>query len=154
VSRVSESTIILCGGPLNHSNLPIGTNQSNAMVPINGKPVIGWILDELLFKGIRHATVVLREQNTRLRAFIERAYANRMDIHVAPLSEEGTIIQSIRAGLARTASGAGVVRVILGDTLIRDSFADDRDFVYTGESKIRAAGASPSQVTSAKSLTS
>lgn len=128
----SESTIILCGGALNHSNLPIGTNQSNAMVPINGKPVIGWILDELLFKGIKRATVVLREQNTRLQAFINRAYANRMDVRLALLPDEGTIIQSIHAGLADTSTG-GVVRVILGDTLIRDSFAGDRDFVYVGD---------------------
>ncbi len=132
MSKPTETTIILCGGPINHSNLPIGTNQSNAMVPVNGKPVIGWVLDELLFKQIRQATIVLREENTSLRAFVERGYAGRMDLTLAPLKEEGTIVRSILAGLSHTPTD-GLVRIILGDTLIRDSFDGDRDFVYVGE---------------------
>jgi len=128
----TPQTIILCGGAINYSSLPIRTNQSNAMIPINGKPVIGWILDELLFKGIRQATVVLREQDSRLQAFLQRAYAGRMEVAIAPLREEGTIVQSIRAGLCRTPTD-GLVRIILGDTLIRDSFEGDQDFVYVGE---------------------
>lgn len=132
MSGSSDVNIILCGGPINHSNLPIGTNQSNAMVPVNGKPVVGWVLDELLFKGIRRATIVLREENTSLRAFVERAYAGRMELTLAPLREEGTIVQSILAGLAH-APADGLVRIILGDTLIRDPFDGSRDFVYVGE---------------------
>ncbi|MDQ3651419.1 MAG: sugar phosphate nucleotidyltransferase [Acidobacteriota bacterium] len=132
VSTNKPQTIILCGGAINHSSLPIRTNQSNAMIPINGKPVIGWILDELLLKGIRHVTVVLREQDSRLQAFLQRAYAGRMEVATAPLREEGTIVQSIGAGICRTPTD-GLVRIILGDTLIRDSFEGDHDFVYTGE---------------------
>lgn len=63
----NETNIILCGGPINYSNLPIGTTQSNGMVTVNGKPVIGLILDDLLAKGIRRATVVVRLQD-----FLER----------------------------------------------------------------------------------
>lgn len=102
------------------------------MIPINGKPVIGWILDELLFKGIRQATVVLREEDARLQAFLRRAYAGRMDVSIAALRDEGTILQSILAGLNRTPD-AGLVRIILGDTLIRDSYESDDDFVYAGD---------------------
>lgn len=125
-------TLILCGGKINRGSLPIGTNQSNAMVPVNGKPVIGWILDELLFKGIEEATVVLREQDSRLQVFLQRVYQGRMKIETVPLREQGTIVQSIRAGLCQ-ASTSGLVRIILGDTLIRDPFESDADFVYTGE---------------------
>lgn len=127
-----ETTLILCGGPINTTNLPIGTSQSNAMVPINGKPVIGWILDELLFKSIRQATIVLREENTKLRDFVQRAYGGRMNLTLIPLHEEGTIVESVHAGL-RAAPADGLVRIILGDTLIRDSFEGERDFVYTAE---------------------
>jgi dTDP-glucose pyrophosphorylase len=127
-----ESNIILCGGPINYTNLPIGTNLSNAMIPINGKPVIGWILDDLLSKGINQVTVVLREEDVRLRRFLEQAYFARMDIATAPLLSDGSIIQSLDAGLHRTATD-GLVRIILGDTLIRDSYHSDDNFVYTGE---------------------
>lgn len=124
-----ETTIILCGGPINYTSLPIGTNQSNAMVPVNGKPVIGWILDDLIAKGIRGATVVLRQQDHHLRDFLDRTYARRMEITLAPTSASGSIIESLHAGLQSSPTD-GLVRVILGDTLIRDSYRDNEDFVY------------------------
>ena len=127
----SETTIILCGGPISYSSLPIGTNQSNAMIPVNGKPVIGWILDDLVQKGVKSVTVVLREQDHRLQSFLQRAYTGRLDVVIAPLRHEGTIIQSVQAGLNRS-SGGGLVRTILGDTLIRDPFDRAGDFVYVG----------------------
>ena len=128
----TETTIILCGGPINYSNLPIGTNLSNAMIPVNGKPVIGWILDDLLAKGIDSAVVVLRERDLRLRRFLEQAYSGRMDIATAPLLSDGTILHSLLAGLHRSPSD-GLVRIILGDTLIHDDYHSDSDFVYVGE---------------------
>ncbi len=125
----TEATIILCGGAINYTNLPIGTNESNAMVPVNGKPVIGWILDDLMAKGIRQATVVLRAQDRHLRDFLDRAYARRMTLSLAPVSASGSIVASLQAGLQHAPAG-GLARVILGDTLIRDSYRDDEDFVY------------------------
>src|SRR5688572_7461129 len=66
-----ETTIILCGGQINFTNLPVGSNLSNAMIPVNGKPVIGWILDDLLSKGFDAVVIVLRESNHRLAEFIQ-----------------------------------------------------------------------------------
>jgi dTDP-glucose pyrophosphorylase len=123
-------TILLCAGPLNISNLPTGGKQSNAMIPVNGKPVIGWILDDLLAKGIMAATVVLRAEDERLRRFLRWAYAERMAIKTLPLVEPDTILHSLQAGLG--SHPAGPVRIVLGDTLIRDPFTGTEDFVYTG----------------------
>ena len=130
-TRHSDATILLCSGPLRSQELPTGLNYASGMAPINGKPVIGWILDELLFKNIRRVTLVLREQNAPLRRFIKRFYTDRMELTVVPLKEEGTIVESLAAGLEQT-PGDGLVRVLLGDTLIRDRFDGERDFVYTG----------------------
>ena len=128
----STVNIILCAGPPNQSSLPLGGNESNAMIPVNGKPVIGWILDGLLQKKIRHATVVLRSHNHRLQAFLQRAYTGRMSLNLAATHGEGSIIHSLRCGLEADPT-AGLVRVILGDTLIDDPFDGDEDFVYTAE---------------------
>ncbi|MEX0600022.1 MAG: phosphotransferase [Rhodothermales bacterium] len=130
-ARTRTATIVLCGGPINYSNLPIGTNLSNAMIPVNGKPVIGWILDDLLAKDIDDVTVVLRVENERLRTFIERSYAARINLCLAELDRDGTIIESLEAGLQKNPE-AGAARVILGDTLITDAFESDEDFVYVG----------------------
>lgn len=127
-----ETTIILCGGPINYGNLPTGMTQSNAMIPVNGKPVIGWILDDLIGKQIRHVTLVVREQDYRLQEFLRRAYSTRLDLHITLLRGEGTIVQSLQAGLQQPHS-LGLVRIILGDTLIRDPFDLAEDFVYVGE---------------------
>jgi dTDP-glucose pyrophosphorylase len=126
---MSIITIILCGGPINFISLPVGTNSSNAMIPVNGKPVIGWILDDLLRKNIQQVTIVLRADDHRLRAFLERAYASRMDLQVVQLSNSLNILQSLQAGLT-SSQLVGKVRVVLGDTLIADSFEGEQDFVY------------------------
>lgn len=122
-------TIILCAGPVNFTNLPIGTTQSNAMLPVNGKPVIGWILDNLREKGITTATIVLQEKDKRLADFLGWAYRSRFDLNHTTVNEGGSIIHSLCSGLA-TKSESSIVRVILGDTLISDSYDSDRDFVY------------------------
>lgn len=127
-----DTNLILCGGPINHSNLPIGTTTSNAMVPVNSKPVIGWILDDLLSKGIKSATVVVRAQDYRLRQFLTGLYARRMELVITPLEFDGTIVQSVQAGLI-SSHQRGLVRIILGDTLIRDTFDANENFVYVRE---------------------
>jgi dTDP-glucose pyrophosphorylase len=126
---ITDRTIVLCGGGINYANLPVGTNVTNAMIPINGKPVIGWILDNLLDKGILEVTIVLREEDTRARLFIERVYASRIGLQIAHSVRDGTIIDSLCAAL-EICKPEGLTRIILGDTLIRDSFHGLRDFVY------------------------
>ncbi|MBX3083448.1 MAG: phosphotransferase [Anaerolineae bacterium] len=130
--NLTTSTIVLCGGPINYSNLPVSTYQSNAMVPVNGRPVISWILEDLLEKHIQQVTVVIREQDQRLRTFLQRTYSERIDITIAALTHDGTIIESLATGLASSPS-SGNVRVLLGDTLIRDPYDMTEDMVYVSE---------------------
>jgi dTDP-glucose pyrophosphorylase len=128
------NTIVLSAGSLNTSLLPVGTNLSNAMIPINGKPVIGWILDDLLRKHILNVTLVLRAQDTHLQAFLDRAYARRMTLHLVALEQSESIIHSLQAGLGACPAD-GLVRLVLGDTLLADSFEDDADFIYVGKAE-------------------
>jgi dTDP-glucose pyrophosphorylase len=131
-SMANDTTIILCGGSINYRDLPINTNESNAMIPVNGKPVIGWILDDLSEKGITEVVVVLREDDLRFRSFLNRAYGQRMNIRIAASPAAGTIVHSLHAGLEAVPQLGNVVRVILGDTLIGDSYGRSEDFVYVG----------------------
>jgi dTDP-glucose pyrophosphorylase len=126
---MNGAAIILAAGAMDYRHLPLGTNLSNAMIPVNGRPVIGWILDDLAVKGIREATIVHREEDVRLREFVEWAYQGRMTIRMATVAGGGSILDSLAAGLGYS-EGSGPVRVILGDTLIRDPFEGGEDFVY------------------------
>lgn len=101
------------------------------MVPVNGKPVIGWILDNLISKGIQSVVVVLRKDDNHLEKFLRWGYMERMDLTLHPISPGGSIVDSLRMGI-NTIPDGGSIRVILGDTLIRDSFENGFDFVYVG----------------------
>ncbi len=128
----SKVALILCGGDVSFSELPIVTSRSNAMIPINGRPVIGWILEDLCARGINEIILVLRFDNYRLLNYVQWAYAKRMEVHFAFVQSGGTILHSLLAGLSwvRPASG---VHIILGDTLLRDVFPEHPDFVFVGD---------------------
>jgi dTDP-glucose pyrophosphorylase/aminoglycoside phosphotransferase len=131
VSVPAGSTIVLSGGRIDFRELPIATNQSSAMIAVNGKPVIAWILDDLLTKGIRDVVVVGRAGDDALARFLAWAYAPRMHLEFVPVVDSPSILHSLRAGLSMRQSGP--VRIILGDTLITDSFDSTEDFAYTGD---------------------
>ncbi len=126
----NKVALILCGGDINFSDLPIITNRSNAMIPVNGKPVIGWIMDDLLQKGIDEVILVLRFDNYKLFNYVEWAFAKRTTVHYAFVQAGGTILHSLLAGLAWVKPTSGV-HIILGDTLLRDRFPADPDFIFS-----------------------
>lgn len=126
------TNVILCAGGIDYRELPVASSRSNAMVPVNGRPVIGWILDDLLRKGIGSATVVVRTGEEALHRFLERVYAWRMDLRVRTLERSESILHSLRIGLGKEGTNEGLLRIILGDTLIRDPFEGEDDFLYAG----------------------
>jgi dTDP-glucose pyrophosphorylase len=127
-----NNTIILCAGKIDYTRLPIGSHQSNATIPINGKPVISWILDDLIRKEIEKVTVVIRSENKKLREVLEKHYHKRMDITIAEVDNPQSILDSLTAGLQDVDTAWGT-RIILGDTLIYDNYHRNEDFVYTSQ---------------------
>jgi dTDP-glucose pyrophosphorylase len=126
------SAIILCAGYINFFHLPISTNTSNSMIPINGKPVIGWILDDLINKHIGEVVIVLRKDDEKLFTFLKRVYSKRINLLCAFVTHGKSILHSIKVGIDNTADKS-IIRVILGDTLILDSYNLKNDFVYFGK---------------------
>jgi len=133
VNSMTIFTIILCAGKVDISNLPIGTNISNATIPVNGKPVIAWILDDLIRKGFReNIHVVVRSEDKKLQMLLLHVYAKKAGVNCIPLVEPSSILVSLWAGLS-SLSDEGAVQIILGDTLIRDDFECKQNMVYVGE---------------------
>lgn len=132
MARKKVHTIILCGGIINFANLPISSNTNNSMIPVNGKPVIGWIIEDLIKKQIEQATVVLRAENKHLKDFLIRAFQNRLQLQIVELVDSNSILQSLQTGLAALSENLPV-QIILGDTLLKDSYDMEGDFVYVQE---------------------
>jgi dTDP-glucose pyrophosphorylase/aminoglycoside phosphotransferase len=129
---LNVNTILLCGGKINYSNLPIHTNTSNSMIPINGKPVIGWLLEDLIEKGISTCTIVLRSENVHLKEFITRGYSNKLSIQIVEMAKSPSILHSLSTGLS-IANQMFPTQVILGDTLLKDSPSFESNTVYVNE---------------------
>jgi dTDP-glucose pyrophosphorylase len=127
----STITIILSAGRLDHQILPSGAAQSNAMISINGKPVIGWILDNLREKGAENVRIAVRADDLTVQSFLEHAYKRRMNLEVRPMQDSRSILESLQCGLDPVPAGTAV-HVVLGDTLITDPFASDGDYLYVG----------------------
>ncbi len=124
-----KNTILLAAGKIDYTRLPIGSHQSNATIPINGKPVISWILDDLISKEIENVIVVIRAENNKLSEVLEKHYYKRLNITIVKVVDPKSIIDSLEAGLQHIETNYGT-RIILGDTLIFDKYNIDQDFVY------------------------
>lgn len=132
--------ILLCAGSIDHRDLPIGTNISSASIPVSGKPVICWILDDLLERGCRDFVVVISSADLRLKSSIERAHSRRARLSVVVVDAGGSINDSLLAGVVAAGKIEGVrhLSVVFGDTLIRDELVFHRDFVCV--KKVEDAG--------------
>ncbi|MDQ6761434.1 MAG: sugar phosphate nucleotidyltransferase [Bacteroidota bacterium] len=126
------NTIILCGGKINFSNLPISSNTNNSMIPVNGKPVISWIIEDLIKKNFTKATIVLLAENLHLKEFLQRAFQSRINLQLVELVSSSSILHSLQLGLQHCNDNYPS-QVILGDTLLKDPFGKDQDFVYVQE---------------------
>ena len=63
------SNIILSAGPINTNLMPVSTNLSQGMIPVNGKPVIAWIIDDLISKKLTDISVVVNVEDVHLIDF-------------------------------------------------------------------------------------
>lgn len=130
MQQAEPSTLLLCAGRLSHVAVPMALSASNAMLPIGGRPVIAWTLDALREQGVGSVTIVARQDDDELPAFVEQVYGNRVRATIARVpAEGGSIVHSLAAGL-RATPGNGPVRLLLGDTLVNDPLDAAPDFVY------------------------
>ena len=88
MNKPEINVVVLCGGDINTSNLPIATSNSNAMIPVNGKPVIGWILDDLVKKEVANVVLVTQPENNQLINFVQWAFQGRLLIEFARLDQK------------------------------------------------------------------
>ncbi len=130
---MTRDTIILAAGKIDFLSLPISSTSSNSMIPVNGKPVIAWICEDLVSKRENGPVyVVCREEDYHLQDFLKRSFQTKLDLHLVTLCDSRNILYSLASGL-KAIHQDGFVQVLLGDTLIRDDFAKNRNLLYTHE---------------------
>lgn len=128
-------TLILTAGKIDYTRLPFGMHQSNATIPVNGKPVISWILDDLIQKNHTDISIVVRAENARLKQLLQKHYSKRIQLDVISLDNPLSILDSLLAGLNHKPINDEPIQVILGDTLIYDSFEQLQDTLFVAPVK-------------------
>lgn len=76
-------TIIPAAGVPNNNIFPSYSNLPDCMIPINSKPVIGHIIDNLIKRGIKTALILLNQNDIYTEKYVSIRYTNKIDIKIS-----------------------------------------------------------------------
>ncbi len=126
------TAIIPAGGKptntiLRHTTLP------DAMLPINGKPVIGYILEDLLDRNIKHAVVALHEEDTHTETYITKKFGTKITLTVIRGNNPSRGLGHVISESLTHVPDNHQVLIYLGDTVYRGPLSFHEDFVVTSK---------------------
>ena len=125
------NNILLFGGKTKNENLPLGFYSSLAMLPLRGKPVIWWQIQNLQEHGLENVILVISKNNKKLIEYAKNILSENFKIKIVLISSQKNILSSLKYGL-QTANLELPTRVILGDTMLRESLNNELvDIIYT-----------------------
>jgi dTDP-glucose pyrophosphorylase len=124
------SAIIPASGKPTNKILP-NSGLSDIMIPINGKPVIGYIVDDLLARGITDIRIVLRPDDLAAEKYLKNKFLNKCDLAVIKNDHpEKGVGYSVYLGAKKPAAS---YLVILGDTIYKGKLNFAKDFLVVSK---------------------
>ncbi len=128
---MKPTVVIPCAKSDGNKIVPFDVNTHISMVPLNGKPVIGWILDYLYESGFSDVILVVKENKEKLVDYVKRVYSRKMSVRFTEPDSMAGPSCSIKA--AEKLEMTGDLLVVLGDTIFRQDMDLSRDFVLYSE---------------------
>ena len=121
------TTAVIPAAGLGLRMLPISGKMPKAMIPVDGKPIISWILNKLIQQGIQEYVIVVGEKKEILIDYINRIYRDRAKITFVTQ-------ENLTGPLSAIALAQGDIRtkdqlIILGDTIVFDELTFDKSWV-------------------------
>jgi len=101
----------------------------SGMIPVNGKPAISWIIDELVEQGFRAFLISVGFKKEMIKEFISRKYSAKCDIRFIEVDYRLAPGNSIIAALDHVTSND--ILIVLGDTIFKEKISLVDNFVYT-----------------------
>ena len=126
------NNILLFGGETKNENMPVGFYSSLAMLPLRGKPIIWWQLNNLKSYGLEKFIIAVCSNNTKLIEYIKNVLNATFDIKLVLVNSKKNILSSLKYTL-KQANLSLPTRVILGDTLITNSINESVDLIFTSK---------------------
>src|SRR5581483_3073792 len=133
-TKTCRTAVVLAAGAPPAALRSIVGHTSSAMVPVNGRPTIHWLLHYLREIGISRIVLGIRQTETRLPRFVEQAFGKIHDIACVPVKEDKGPGFTLLQCLKELEPGEPCL-VVLGDTIFefskerRESF--EESFVLT-----------------------
>lgn len=129
-----QTAVILAAGVPPAALGAVFGRTSSAMVPVNGRPTIHWLLHHLQRLGIKRVVLGIRHTETRLPRFVQQAFGSVLKVAFVPVEKDLGPGYTLLQCLNQVAKNDPCL-VILGDTLFEFSPATrncfDTDFVLT-----------------------
>ena len=123
--------VVIPAAGLGTRMLPTSARIPKAMIPLQEKPIISWILDELVGQGFTSFTIIYGHLGHFLTDYVQRYYSGRpgLDITFVEQKELDGVASAI--ALAEPMVGTPGMLVVLGDTVFQQKLElpDDRSFV-------------------------
>lgn len=129
---MSITAIIPAAGQ--HKNiLMIDTNLPNAMIPINGKPIIGHIINDLFSRKIYNLIIILNSTDNYTEKYIKKIYKHQGDIKIIYNTDYNRGLgYSLFLGVKKIKNHSSVL-VYLGDTIYKGKLFFDNDFLIVDD---------------------
>lgn len=110
--------------------IPGHTGVADAMLPINGKPVIGHIIDDLLERGISTVVIAIQENENLINKYVRLKYAEKIDALFVRIPTGKSLVYTI-ASATKAIKEAGGILIYLGDTIYKGPLSFKSDFLVT-----------------------
>ena len=128
------NTLILSAGKFDARNISAGLITEVGLLPIRGKPAIAWVIDSVKRNNADKIKIIIRKNNTRLSRFLGYRYP---EVEQVFLNDNDDMSVSLLT-LLNECDDNTPTQIILGDTLINESFPEEKD-VFLSSADIKAS---------------
>ncbi len=112
--------------------IPGHTGMADTMLPINGKPVIGHIIDDLIRRNVGSVIIAIREHDDLVERYVALKYANRIRATFVSIPSGTSLVYTISAAAKHIKSASGVL-IYLGDTIYKGPLSFKEDFLVVSQ---------------------
>ena len=123
-----KRTIIIPAAGLASRMKPLSQGVSKAMIPVNGRPLISYIIEHLDETGGFGEMIIIENELGDISEFVKRVYP-LMNIKCVVQKEKLGPLHAINIGWNESKINDSMVTVWLGDTICLEKFDWTRDFV-------------------------
>ena len=119
VSTPQTAVVLAAGAPPAALGAVFG-RTSSAMIPVNGRPTIHWLLHYLHQLGVTRVVLGLRHTEARLPRFVQQAFGKMLNVEFVPVDKDLGPGYTLLQCLNRLGQNDPCL-VVLGDTLFEFS---------------------------------